>query len=120
MILAGIPMIYFKGEIDNLMKIKLFFVALIGVNGFFLNQLHAQVARYKKGDNVPNLMMFRLMLCLFISQLGWWGAFIIGFLHRHVQTIIDWPDRPFLVCSVLIAALVSIWFIGEKIGAEKA
>ncbi|GAB4232483.1 MAG: hypothetical protein Tsb0021_11210 [Chlamydiales bacterium] len=118
MVASGIPMIYFKGEIDNLMMIKLFFVVLIGINGIFLHQLHERVQGYKKGDNVPKLIMFRLMLALFISQLAWWGAFTIGFLHRHVQSVINWPPYPYLVCISIVAGLIVIWQIGERILKE--
>lgn len=113
MVAAGIPLIVLKGEIDNLMIIKLFFVALIGINGIILDLLHKRVSRYTKGENVPNLFMFRLMLSLFVSQLAWWSALLIGFLHRHVSTIIDWPDKPWLVSSLMLGALLAIWLAGE-------
>ncbi len=113
MVAAGIPLILLKGEIDNLMTIKLFFVALIGINGLLLHFLHKKVEKYKKGEDVPNLFMFRLMLSLFVSQLSWWGALLIGFLHRHVSTIINWPDRPWLVSGLILGALLIIWGVGE-------
>lgn len=119
MVASGTILILFKGTIDNLMIIKLFFVALIGVNGFFLHRLHNKVHQYKKGDHVPNVTMFRLVLALFISQLSWWSAFIIGFLHRHVQSIIDWPAYPILTCFLIVAGLIIIWQIGERILKEK-
>ncbi len=115
MVVAGIPLIFLKGEIDNLMTIKLFFVALIGINGFVLHFLHKKVAKYEKGEQVPNLFMFRLTLSLFVSQLCWWGALLIGFLHRHVSTIINWPDMPFLISGLILGALLSIWGLGELI-----
>lgn len=115
MILSGIPMIYLKGEIDNLMTLKLFFVALIGVNGAFLHKLHGQVAKYKKGDHVPNITMFRLMLALFVSQLAWWSAFTIGFLHRHVQDVFNWPHYPYLVCLAIALILILVWQVGERL-----
>lgn len=109
MVAAGIPLLILKGEIDNLMMIKLFFVALIGINGIFLHFLHQKVKKYKKGEHVPNSFMFRLMLSLFVSQLGWWGALLIGFMHRHVSTVINWPDRPWLVSGLILGALLVIW-----------
>ncbi len=113
MVAAGIPLIIQKGEIDNLMTIKLFFVALIGINGILLHFLHKKVEKYKKGDHVPNLFMFRLVLSLFVSQLSWWGALLIGFLHRHVSTIINWPDMPWLVSGLILGAFLIIWGLGE-------
>jgi hypothetical protein len=113
MVAAGIPLIILKGEIDNLMTIKLFFVALIGINGILLHFLHKKVGIYKKGDHVPNLFMFRLVLSLFVSQLSWWSALLIGFLHRHVTSIINWPDMPWLVSGLILGAFLIIWGLGE-------
>ena len=113
MVVAGLALIYYKGAIDNLMVIKLFFVGLIGLNGIPLHFLQKAVKGYDVGLEIPNIVMFRLGLCLFISQLGWWGAFTIGFLHRHVQPIIEWPPHPILVCAGILVCLLTLWGIGE-------
>jgi hypothetical protein len=113
MVAAGIPLLILKGEIDNLMIVKLFFVALIGLNGIPLHVLQKKVRGYKEGDDVPTLILFRLTFSLFISQLAWWSAVLIGFLHRHVQTVIEWPDRPWLLIGLVVAALLALWAIGE-------
>lgn len=115
MVAAGIPLAILKGVIDELMTIKLFFVVLIGVNGVLLHFLHKRVEGYKEGDDVPLLVMFRLFLALTVSQISWWSAFSIGFLHRHVQSIINYPDNPWLVIGIIIAALLVIWAAGEAI-----
>ncbi|MGD2169302.1 MAG: hypothetical protein PVI40_03580 [Chlamydiota bacterium] len=119
MIMSGIPLIYLKGEIDNLMVIKLFFVALIGINGVFLHKIHEKIQNYKKGEHVPNITMFHLVLGLFISQLAWWCALAIGFVHRHIQSVINWPPFPFLVCISIAVGLIIIWKVGERVFNEK-
>lgn len=113
MVMAGIPLILLKGVVDSLMIIKLFFVVVIGLNGIPLHLLHKRVRGYEEGEDVPTITMFRLMLCLGISQLGWWGAVLIGFLHRHVQSIIQWPDAPWLLCAGILGALLAVWGAGE-------
>lgn len=113
MVAAGIPLAILKGVIDNLMTIKLFFVVLIGVNGVLLHFLHKRVEGYQEGDEVPKIVMFRLILALTVSQISWWSAFSIGFLHRHVQTIINYPDTPWLAIGLIIAALAAVWAAGE-------
>lgn len=115
MVAAGIPLVLLKGEVDNLMTIKLCFVALIGINGIFLNRLHKKLEQNVEGKSVANLTMFRLALALFVSQLSWWSAMLIGFLHRHVQTIIDWPDRPWLMVTLIFGGLLTIWIVGETL-----
>ena len=60
MVAAGIPLLVLKGAIDNLMIIKLFFVALIGLNGIALHVLQKNVRGYEGGENVPTLTLFRL------------------------------------------------------------
>jgi hypothetical protein len=117
MVASGIPLILHKGEVDNLMVIKLFFVAVVGLNGILLHSLHKKVEGYSKGKNVPNAFMFQLMLSLFISQLAWWGALIIGFLHRHVQSVIEWPPHPWpwLIPICILTVLVLLWYGGTAV-----
>ncbi|MDX1529925.1 MAG: hypothetical protein R3362_00225 [Rhodothermales bacterium] len=113
MVAAGIPLLVLKGVIDNLLIVKLFFVALIGVNGILLHALQKKVRGYEEGDDVPTLTLFRLAFALFVSQLAWWSAFLIGFLHRHVQSVIEWPDAPWLMIGLIVAGLLMIWASGE-------
>jgi len=115
MVAAGIPLILLKGVVDELMVVKLFFVVMIGVNGLVLHRLHKQVEGYQDGDEVPPRLMFRLMLSLGVSQLGWWGAVAIGFLHRHVQSVITWPEAPWLMIGLIVGALLVIWKGGEAV-----
>jgi hypothetical protein len=113
MVISGIPLIILKGEIDRLMIMKFFFVVLVGVNGIPLHYLQKAVQRFKESDFVPSVFIFRLGLALFVSQLGWWGAVVIGFLHRHIWTIIEWPARPWLTSLIILAALLLTWAGGE-------
>ncbi|SDM64064.1 hypothetical protein SAMN05421823_11811 [Catalinimonas alkaloidigena] len=119
MVAAGVPLLVLKGELDQLMVIKLFFVGLVGLNGLPLHLLHQQLKRFKDGDQVPKLFLFRLILCLSISQLGWWGAVVIGFFHRHIWTIIEWPARPGVMIALFVGSLLLIWVGGEALGRRK-
>ncbi|MFP4501063.1 MAG: hypothetical protein ACLFTT_08700 [Candidatus Hydrogenedentota bacterium] len=113
MVATGVPLLILKGAIDNLMIIKLCAVALIGLNGILLHVLQKKIRGYEKGGDVPALTLFELALALFVSQLGWWSAVLIGFLHRHVQTKIEWPDAPWLLIGLVVAALLVLWATGE-------
>ena len=113
MVAAGIPLLVLKGEVDNLLIVKLFFVALIGLNGLALHGLQKKVRGYQEGDDVPTVTLFRLALSLLVSQMAWWSAVLIGFLHRHVQTIIEWPEHPWLMIGGIVATLTLVWAAGE-------
>jgi hypothetical protein len=113
MVATGIPLIILKGEIDQLMILKFLAVAMVGVNGIPLHRLQGQMQSFGSGDDVPARFMFRLGLALFVSQLGWWGAILIGFLHRHVWEIIEWPARPWLVSALVVAGILAVWGLGE-------
>ena len=113
MVATGIPLIILKSEIDNLMILKFLFVAMIGVNGIMLHLLQKRMESFSGEQNVSIRFMFRLGLALFVSQLAWWGALIIGFLHRHIWNIIDWPGRPWLVSAAIVASLLLIWAVVE-------
>lgn len=119
MVAAGIPMILMKGEVDNLMMIEIALVVLIGLNGIPLHMIQKKLQKYKNAEIVPGIFIFRLSLSITISQIGWWGAVIIGFLHRHVSTIIEWPARPLLYIGFFIAGLLIIWGIGEMVLKQK-
>jgi hypothetical protein len=113
MVASGIPLILLKGAIDDLMIVKFFFVALVGLNGIPLHMLQRRLKSFAEGDDVPDIFMFRLGLSLFVSQLGWWGAILIGFVHRHIWTIIQWPDRPWLASGAILAGILVILGAGE-------
>lgn len=119
MVAVGIPMIIMKGEVDNLMIMKLLFVGLVGLNGYPLHLLQKKMKEFKEEDVVPGIFIFRLTLSITLSQIGWWGALLIGFLHRHVQTIIEWPEQPWLYIGLFIAGFLVIWGIGEMILKQK-
>lgn len=119
MVAAGIPLILLKGEVDNLMMIKIAFVILVGLNGILLHLIQKKLQEYKDNDVVPGIFIFRMMFTTTLSQIGWWGAIVIGFLHRHVSTIIQWPDRPLLYIGLLITALLIIWIAGEVVLRRK-
>lgn len=105
MIAAGIPLLVIKGEIDNLMWIKLFFVALIGLNGLALHRVQRRAADFGPGDELPSRFVVWSVLALLVSQVGWWGAVLIGFLHRHVQSVIQWPPAPWPVLGPVLLLL---------------
>ena len=117
MIAAGIPLVIIKGQVDNLMWIKLFFVALIGVNGLALHQVQKRAAEFDEGDELPSRFIVWSAMALFVSQVGWWGAVLIGFLHRHVQSVIEWPPAPWpvLAPALLLLALGGIGLVARAI-----
>lgn len=115
MVAAGIPLLVIKGEVDNLMLIKLFFVALIGLNGLALSRVQHRAADFGAGDELPSRFIVWSALSLFVSQVGWWGAVLIGFLHRHVQSVIRWPPAPW---PVLGPALVVLGLVGLGVVAR--
>ncbi|WP_346619079.1 hypothetical protein [Blastococcus montanus] len=119
MVATGIPLLLLKGEVDNLMAVKIFFVALIGLNGLLLRALHDKVRGYEQGRDVPAAVLFRLSFSLLVSQIAWWGALLIGFLHRHVQSVIEWPDSPWLLIGLIAAALLALWAGGEVLVRRK-
>jgi hypothetical protein len=118
LVLTGIPMLLLKGEVDRLMVIKLFFVLLAGLNGYALHLVLGGIKRFQDADTVPTLLMIRLGLALAVSQVAWWGAFTIGFLHRHVWSVIDWPPAPWLWISIFVAVVLGLWLAAEWVLRE--
>src|SRR3989338_9444425 len=94
MVVSGVNLIWLKGYVDNLTKIKLFFVLAVGLNGIFLHFISKSMQNISDDRQTPKLLKFRIGLATVISQLGWWGAMTIGFVHRHWRHQIDWPLNP--------------------------
>jgi hypothetical protein len=119
LVATGVPLLMMIGEISNLTIVKLFFVTLVGVNGVVLHFLQQRVKVYKEGDDVPNIFMFRLILALNVSQLGWWGAVVIGFLNSQMEATIAWPDNPWLVIGAILAGILVVAASGEALMRAK-
>lgn len=115
LVAAGIPLVLLKGFVDELMIIKLSLVVIVGVNGVPLYLLQKKLRGHDEASDVPRPVIFRLALCLLVSQFGWWGAMLIGFLHRHVQSEINWPPAPWLWVGLLVAAIALVWAVGEAV-----
>lgn len=123
MVFSGLFLITAKGYVDNLTKIKIFFVLLVGLNGIFLHLLKKAFEKIQDGSTMPNILMFRMAITTLISQTGWWGALLIGFVHRHLSHNIPWPSSPYTYMVVWVIFLIVLWGSGElmlrnsKVGA---
>jgi hypothetical protein len=120
LVVSGIVMLLMKGSVSDLAKIKLVLVGLVGLNGIFLHYI--KKAMDNLGQNareVPSKIMFRIGLATGISQLGWWGATLIGFYNRHIGDPLGFAEF-YLPISGLIIFLIGItWTIGEVITSRQ-
>jgi hypothetical protein len=119
LVASGLVLITSKGYVDNLTMLKLFAVAMLGLNGIFLHFIKKSMERQANQNEVSRLTMFRIGLSSTISQAGWWSALTIGYLHRQWRHNIPWPHHPvrFMVIAVIVILIVA--FVGEKTLAQK-
>ena len=115
LVLSGIGLIIIKGYVDNLTKIKLALVAMIGINGILLHTIKRAMEKLADGDAMPRNTQFRITFASAVSQLGWWGALAIGFVHRHWRHDIPWPSHPWYFVSGLSVFLIVVFFIGNAV-----
>ncbi|MEK7582905.1 MAG: hypothetical protein AAB483_00655 [Patescibacteria group bacterium] len=111
LVASGIGLIIFKGFIDNLTMIKLFFVAMVGINGVLLHKIKKQMEAHEIDEVLPGNLRARIAFSSVVSQIGWWGAIIIGFAHRQIRHVIDWPPHPEYVIGALAAIFILIGFL---------
>jgi microcompartment protein CcmK/EutM len=65
-----------------LTRVKLVLVALVTVNGLHAGVLHAALDRAgASGAPLPRRLLVRGLAAGAVSQLGWWGATVIGMLN---------------------------------------
>lgn len=119
MVFSGIGLITLKGYVDNLTKIKIFFVLMVGVNGIYLHFIKKSTQHLGDHDRMTALQQFRITLASVISQVGWWGALMIGFVHRHVEHNIVWPADPWPYIVGIAAVFVLAGSLGEIVLKEK-
>lgn len=119
LVASGSVLIYHKGFIDNLTKIKLYFVVLVGLNGIFLHVIKKAMEKVP-GEQLPARLKFKMALASMISQVGWWGALTIGFLHRQWRHDIPWPSSPWLAMFVITAFFAIFWLVGSILTAKKS
>ncbi|MBI4049528.1 MAG: hypothetical protein HY395_01790 [Candidatus Doudnabacteria bacterium] len=119
LVLSGTVMLTSKGFIDNLMWIKLFFVLLLGLNGIYLHVLKKAFGKFEQSNMVPVIYKFRIGLASFVSQLGWWGALTIGYLHANWQHYIPWPASPWLYIGGIAIMILATALIGEIVLRKK-
>lgn len=113
MILSGSYLIFTKGYVDNLTKIKIFLVIMIGLNGFFLHTIKKSFENLQNENEITPILKFRMFIATSISQTGWWGAMIIGFVHRHIQHNIPWPANPWIYMYIIAGVFLILASIGE-------
>lgn len=113
MVISGINLIWLKGYVDNLTKIKIFFVLMLGLNGIFLHLIKEHLQKIEDIKIVKPVYFFRIALTSAISQTGWWGALLIGFVHRHIQHNIIWPKDPYIYIYSISGFFFCSWVLGE-------
>jgi hypothetical protein len=113
MIASGAVLIYLKGYVDNLTKIKLFFVLMVGFNGIYLHHIKKAMAKISDSEKLPTLLLFRITLATIISQVGWWGAILIGFIHRHIAHDIPLPSNPYTYIFIISGIFLGAAAAGE-------
>jgi hypothetical protein len=108
---TGIPMLVAKGYPTDLVWVKLFLVAMVGVNGVFLHTIKQLMEKEATGG-VSRDVMFRIALASTVSQVGWWGATIIGFVSKEVKNNPQLPISPISIMCLLVAGIAIFWAVG--------
>lgn len=119
LVASGSYLLWFKGFTDNLTWMKLFFVALVGLNGIWLHFIKKGFERIQNNPQIPPRSIFDMSLSTAISQIGWWSAIVIGFLHHEWRGNINWPPNPFTIMGVLIAAIILTIALGKIVRQKK-
>jgi hypothetical protein len=115
LVLTGAYMLIQKGSISNITALKLFFVALLGVNGINLHFIKKSFAHYLSSSLIPKILYFRMGLASTISQLGWWGAIVIGFLNVRFPGKITGPMHPEYFMVGILALILIVALGGQTV-----
>ncbi|HXV27199.1 MAG TPA: hypothetical protein VD862_04220 [Candidatus Paceibacterota bacterium] len=113
MVVTGAGLITIKGFVDSLTAIKIFLVLMVGLNGFALHFLKHAVSGSSSYGELPAVHKYYVYSTGLVSLVGWWGAFAIGFMHRHIRHYWDWPATHWPA----IYSIAAVWFVLVLIGA---
>ena len=119
LVISGTILVVRRGSVSNITWIKIFFVAMLGVNGIFLHLIKKNFDKLKNMEHIPAIYKFRIALTSVISQVGWWGAIIIGFLNTKFRGQVPGPENPWIVMTGIAALFFIIWIIGESVLRKK-
>lgn len=112
---SGVPLLVMKAAVDNLTKLKIFLVLLVGFNGLFLDAVKRAGEKVPEGARTPAVLIYHIGLTAAISQLGWWGTVVIGFIHRHIDHVVQWPKNPWLLMAAIAAFFLGAYLAGKFI-----
>lgn len=69
---------------SGLTQLKLLLVLVIALNGVYATAMHRSLAAHADGERPPTRLLARGAASAVVSQVGWWGAVLIGFYNtRH-------------------------------------
>jgi hypothetical protein len=119
LVASGIPLLVMKAYVDNLTKLKIFLVLLVGLNGLFLDAVKRAGEKVPEGARPPAVLIYQMGLTSAISQLGWWGTIVIGFIHHNIEHVVQWPKKPWLLMVAITAFFLGVYLAGKLIFRKK-
>ncbi|MFF0434038.1 hypothetical protein ACFYU9_17645 [Streptomyces sp. NPDC004327] len=76
--------LFLRPDLDSpLTLVKLGLVLAVTVNGLYAHRLGQLLERVRDRAEVPRRLLVRSGLAATVSQAGWWGATVIGFLNSR-------------------------------------
>lgn len=113
LVISGTILVVMRGSVSHITMVKIFFVAMLGVNGIFLHLIKKNFDKLIGATSIPPIYKFRIALTSTISQLGWWGAIVIGFLNTKFRGQIPQPENPWVYMVGIVSVFAIIFMLGE-------
>ena len=120
LVATGIPLLIIKAFVDNLTLMKIFLVLLVGLNGLYLDSIKKAGEKLPECEKTPFWLIYRMGLSTVISQVGWWGTIVIGFLHRNIDHVIQWPKSPLVLMAIVALVFGAAFSLGVFVFRKKA
>ena len=113
LVISGTTLVVMRGSVSNITMVKIFFVAMLGVNGILLHLIKKNFDKLVDMEHIPAIYKFRITLASTISQLGWWGAIVIGFLNTKFRGQIPQPENPWFYMVGIVLFFSIVFMLGE-------
>ncbi|MBP9686991.1 MAG: hypothetical protein KBD66_04300 [Candidatus Doudnabacteria bacterium] len=113
LIASGVYMQWEIGKVDTSSIIKFGLVGALGVNGVVLHLLKKAFSEFPEEATPHEAKRYipAMAVATAISQVGWWGAAIIGFTHAYIRDAVASPVSP----VVSLCLFYGLWIIAAAV-----
>ncbi len=115
LVVSGLYMQLEIGRADTTSLIKFGLVAALGLNGIVLHRLKRALARFPDDASLHQIGAYvpAMFVSTAVSQIGWWGAALIGFAHAYTRSAVHLPISALTALTTFYGIWVAAYVVAR-------